>query len=381
MNDHPTVLVVDDSPMNVRLLVRQLEKENYRLLEAENGFRAYKVAVKEQPDVILLDVMMPGKDGFEVCSILKANEKTRDIPVIFLTAKTDTVDKIRGLELGAADYITKPFAPAEVLARVRTQLRIKALHEETLRQQRALSEAQKLSSIGRLAAGIAHNFHNLLNTVMGYAELVRMKGDRDRELAEDMDRILSACRRMVGITQQLVDFAQKGEHHPSAVPTWAFLCNLIELFKAGAEDKVDVQTEVSPHLPSLWIDQSHMSEALMDLLINAYEAMPEGGTITVRADIGLLPGHLASSPPAQPGDRYVCIRITDTGVGMDEELLTTALEPFVSTKQTVGVGMGLSSAYGLIRREGGCMEVESTPGKGTTVDVYLPVGEGVRSKE
>jgi two-component system cell cycle sensor histidine kinase/response regulator CckA len=155
-----------------------------------------------------------------------------------------------------------------------------------------------------------------------------------------------------------------------------FLGDLIGLLQAAAGDQVDVQIQVAPDLPPLWIDQQAMSQVLMDLLINAYEAMPDGGEIRVRADGTALPEHLMSPPSsAPPGKTYVRIRITDTGVGMDEDLVATVFEPFVSTKHTVGVGMGLSSAYGLVRSEGGYMDVESVLGEGTTFYVYLPVVE------
>ena len=146
------ILIVEDAPTDRRMLNRQLGNQAYEVLEAEDGDRGFQLALEEQPDLILLDIMMPGKDGFEVCSMLKADERTEDIPVIFLTAKTETVDKVHGLDQGAADYITKPFESAEVLARVRAQLRIKALENENLRQQRALWAIARLAKELRLFA-------------------------------------------------------------------------------------------------------------------------------------------------------------------------------------------------------------------------------------
>ena len=154
MKDRPTVLVVDDVPTSARLLSRRLQKEGYRLLESEDGMRGYRLALEEQPDLILLDVMMPGKDGFEVCSMLKSDERTQGIPVIFLTAKTDTVDRIRGLELGAVGYITKPFDPAEMLVRVRSVLELKELRDrlEEANRRLVLAYAQMRDSKDRMSA-------------------------------------------------------------------------------------------------------------------------------------------------------------------------------------------------------------------------------------
>ena len=147
----PTVLIVDDTRLNLRMLSRQLRNAAYRVLEAEDGIRGYHTALEHRPDLILLDVMMPGRDGFEVCSMLKADERTRDIPVIFLTGKTDTVDRVRGLDLGAVDYITKPFDSPEVLARVRTQIQIKTLYDGV---QRELAERKRIEKMLRRRAAL-----------------------------------------------------------------------------------------------------------------------------------------------------------------------------------------------------------------------------------
>jgi len=134
------IFVVDDSVDNRRLLKKALEKDNYEIIEAENGLDALNLAIKILPDLILLDIVMPEMDGFQTCQALKANPQTKHIPVIFLSAKSETQDKIRGLEMGGADYITKPFDRGEVLARVRTQLKILHLMKELLLKQKNLDE-------------------------------------------------------------------------------------------------------------------------------------------------------------------------------------------------------------------------------------------------
>jgi DNA-binding response OmpR family regulator len=172
MHSPPCVLIVDDNLINIKLLAKSLTKENYRVLEAKNGNDGYNLAVSEKPDLILLDIMMPVKDGYEVCEMLKANEEIKDIPVIFITAMTETTDKVRGLSLGAVDYITKPFNSAEVLARVKKQLNLRRMHEENISYQKVLMEAQKIASLGILAEGMAHNFNNLLSVIFCYSEIL-----------------------------------------------------------------------------------------------------------------------------------------------------------------------------------------------------------------
>jgi CheY-like chemotaxis protein len=139
-----TILTVDDTPANIQLLTHYLEKQGYRVISAEDGFEGFKAAIQYQPDLVLLDVMMPGTDGYEVCELLKAEESTRNIPVMFLTAKADMEDRGRGFEMGAADYITKPFHLKEIATRINTQVTLKILREQNQRLNRSLSLARPL---------------------------------------------------------------------------------------------------------------------------------------------------------------------------------------------------------------------------------------------
>ena len=147
MNRAQKILVVDDTPIDVLLLSRLLRQEGYFVLNAEDGTSGYNLAVAQQPDLILLDVMMPGQDGYGVCRSLKENELTENIPVIFVTARAETIDKVTGLNAGGVDYVTKPFQSAEVMERIRTHLKLKAMHEENEEYHRAILQLQKMASV------------------------------------------------------------------------------------------------------------------------------------------------------------------------------------------------------------------------------------------
>src|SRR5262245_10086874 len=179
------ILIVDDDKYIRRLLSQVLGKFSYKTVEAMTGDEALSLAYKELPDVILLDLMMPGLDGYSVCERLKENESTRDIPVIFVTAKTDLQDRIYGLGVGAHDYICKPIQPKELIARVDAALRVKELQdnlkdklrlqEELERARQQLTEQYMSSIFGQLAESLLHELNNPLAAVVGFAELIKRR--------------------------------------------------------------------------------------------------------------------------------------------------------------------------------------------------------------
>ncbi|MCX7074449.1 MAG: response regulator [Methylococcales bacterium] len=174
-NDKATILVIDDTPDNLIIMSTLLE-DQYTVKVTNRGEKGLKIARSyPQPDLILLDIMMPEMDGYEVCELLKADPKTADIPIIFLTAKIEVDDEISGFTLGAVDYITKPIKADVTLARIKRHLAIKAVQDKqrdkSLKLRDRLEHMQKLSSLGQLTAGVAHEFNNILSTIMGYTEV------------------------------------------------------------------------------------------------------------------------------------------------------------------------------------------------------------------
>lgn len=358
-----TVLVVDDEPINIQLLQRKLEWDGITVLTATNGEACLEVAKNERPDLILLDVMMPGMDGFAVCSKLREDKRTAAIPVIFVTAHNSKKGKLEGLEAGAVDYITKPIDLDETIARVRTQLSYLAINKANVELTRRLGESRRSAAIGALTQGIAHNLNNLLGVVMGYLELAKVNYKDPDKVLKNIARVESASNRIVGIIKQLstVAFTTRLPLHEMSLE------RLVSgsLRRAKEDSNRDYLVTVKNDYEDLYIRTNieAFEDALSKLIINAWESYgtehngPRPMTLEVAKD-----------------EKEVEFRLIDQGKGIDPEVEENMFEPFISTKNTVGVGMGLTVARHAIRTLGG--EIYVTPneeGKGVTAKFSHPI--------
>jgi len=194
------ILIVDDVQKNVQVLGTLLKNEDYSLVIAQNGKEAIERAVKIKPDIILLDINMPGMDGIEVCGVLKEEENTKEVPVIFLTAQNTTISKVKGFSVGAADYIEKPYDPAELLARVSTHLEIKFSREQ-------IAKDSKLKATLKAHGILAHEVYNPLTAIMGNLDMMKMMLDGDsinkEKLLTFIKRSLEGCQSIVEKVESL----------------------------------------------------------------------------------------------------------------------------------------------------------------------------------
>jgi PAS domain S-box-containing protein len=639
MNDDKlgTVLVVDDAPEHIDVL-REILKENFNIKAASNSRKALEIALNDhRPDLILLDILMPDMDGYEVCRRLKADERTRDIPVIFVTVLDEEEDEAKGFDLGAVDYITKPFSPAIVNARVKTHLNLagvqrqlehaydqmeqrvhqrtaeldradKALwqseervrkilesveigimvidretheiveinrsalkmigaprdrvvgrvchhylcpedegkcpvtdlnqdmdnserelmtddgrrlpilktvvpvnldgrehllesfldmternqaeearreSEETFRQafeyanigmalihpdgsflkvNAALSEmlgypqeelltksfidlthpddpnigedfrrealagrkhkidfekryvhksgrevwvyissslvrdaqgapryfvsqmqditgrrrleeqflqSQKMEAVGRLAGGVAHDFNNLLTIITGYGELVLQRLHRDDPIRQEIEQIKNAGERASALTRQLLAFSRRQVLEPQVLQVNRVIGNLEKMLKRLIGEDIELIARLAPDAGSVNFDPGQLEQVILNLVVNARDAMPQGGKLVIETgpvDLENVGGELdVTSGP------YVMLAISDTGTGMGDEVRAHIFEPFFTTKSSgKGTGLGLSTVFGIVKQSGGDIQVHSELGQGTTFRVYLP---------
>ncbi|MBN9439386.1 PAS domain-containing sensor histidine kinase [Bosea sp. (in: a-proteobacteria)] len=243
------------------------------------------------------------------------------------------------------------------------------VQEELERSQQALLQAQKIEAIGQLTGGIAHDFNNLLTAVVGSLELVSRQIS-DPKQANLIENAMSGAKRGVLLTQRMLAFARKQELALQAVPLDGMIASLKDLLQRSIGPLVQIETNFPASLPPAQADQNQLETALLNLVLNARDAMPEGGVVRMA---GCSETVTSSNPHGlAPGD-YLRISISDTGAGMDAETLAKAIEPFFTTKGVgKGTGLGLSMVHGMVEQSGGRLDIRSVAGQGTTVEIWLP---------
>ncbi|MBD2519987.1 response regulator [Nostoc sp. FACHB-973] len=487
--ENDVILIVDDTPTNLGVLFELLANGGFQVLVAQDGEDAIEQLEYAAPDLILLDVIMPGIDGFETCRHLKAKESTKDIPIIFMTALSETVDKVKGLSLGAVDYITKPLQHEEVLARVKIHLNLrnltKKLQEHSLRLEQEVQErlkaeqellqlaaelekrvetrtfelqetnqqlhqeieeriltaqalqqsetryreqanslelafrqlketqsqlvqSEKMSSLGQLVAGVAHEINNPVNFIYGnlthasqyiqdllYLLHLYKKNTLDTSLEieqqaelmdldfiiKDLPQLLSSMRigaeRIREIIQSLRNFSRIDEAemkpvniHEGLDSTLLILQNRLKA--TSSHSSIQVIKEYG-NLPLVDCYAGQLNQVFMNLIANAIDALEEYEQAQ----------HLQNYQSCQRqiwirttaiNDEYVAIQIADNGPGMTEDVLKYLFDPFFTTKPVgKGTGLGLSISYQIVAKHGGNMQCISAPGQGAEFTVTIPL--------
>ncbi len=387
-----TLLIVDDNPTNLGVLFDYLETFGFRILVAQDGESGLKRAHYAHPDLILLDVMMPGMDGFEMCRQLRTAEDTRDIPVIFMTALVNTEDKVRGLQAGAVDYVTKPIQQEEVLARITTHLRLRALtvglqaanaeitrfnqeleakvRQRTAELQRAYDQLERLHrKKTEFIAVISHELRTPMTILSAYSQmLVRAESvQADPTLTDIGKKVTHSFARLQEIVNALLEVAQI-DNQELALNVQKV--NLAELFQRVGEDYAQaLQTRGLTltragleTLPAIEADPQALAKVFDNLLSNAIKYTPDGGCITISGQ--------QTAHETIPGE-WVELVVADTGIGIEPGSLELIFTKFYYTNDIRlhssgktkfkggGPGLGLTLARGLIEAHGGRIWAES----------------------
>ncbi|MBN2810240.1 MAG: response regulator [Deltaproteobacteria bacterium] len=353
-----TILIVDDNLDNVTLLEKVLQKSGYQTIKGYNGKEAVELAHREIPDLILLDIMMPVMDGFTACGIIKGDESTRHIPILMLTAKQEINDKVKGLEIGADDYITKPFHLQELLARIKSRLKLTHEHRQAVSRERR-------KALDLMVEGVEHEIRNPVVSIGGFARRILddlPEDDRKKGYAKVILKEAERLERMVKDSVALQGLSDGGKEK---LDIHTLLDEaLSQTRKLAEERRVAIEKNYDKTLPALPFNHDNMLIAFIQIISNGLEAIDDGGKLTLNTAPDL-------SVKNSPGLK---IEIIDTGHGISAVHLDRIFDPFFTSKMS-GAGMGLPLTRKIIDYHHGTITVESKPGQGTCVTVTLPLEE------
>ncbi|MDZ8187157.1 MAG: response regulator [Nostoc sp. ChiSLP02] len=430
----PTVLIVDDNPANLGVLSDALDQAGLEVWVAKSGKVALERVMYALPNLILLDVMMPEMDGFETCRQLKANPVTKDIPVIFMTALSDTANKVEGFEVGAVDYITKPFQQEEVLSRVKLHLKLydltnKLEQKNTLLEQKVseislayndlqemqikLIQSEKLSSLGQMVAGIAHEINNPVNFIYGnlshaneYTREVlnllrlyqeeypnptpRIQSELEATdidfIQDDLFKLLNSmnigAKRIREIVQSMRIFSRVDELNMKAVNIHEGIESTLTILNYRLKSRPDHPgIEIVKNYGQLPLVECHagqLNQVFMNVLANAIDALDEHNQNRSFEEIQKQPSRIEITTKVI-GDNWVSIHIVDNGPGICEDVKAKLFDPFFTTKAAgKGTGLGLSISYQIIaQKHGGSLYCECIPGKQTEFVIQIPIQQRV----
>jgi two-component system cell cycle sensor histidine kinase/response regulator CckA len=510
------ILIVDDERHNRALLEVMLAPEDFVLETASSGEEALAAVLREPPDLILLDLMMPDMDGYEVARRIKANPVTTNIPIVMITASDDRKAMLLGLSAGAEDFLTKPVDRAELKMRVRNLLRLKRLgdyHEryskmleaevglrtvdlveserlyrstfdgapvgivhvgldgrwlrvnqrlcdllgysaevlqrvsakegalseqvageaegfrrladgtldqyridekqyrrsdgafvwarvnvsvhrdsagkpahfikviEDVTDRRALEsqmrQASKMDAVGQLASGIAHDFNNLLSVILSYSYLLAADLRESDPMRADLNEIQGAGLRAVALTRQLLAFSRQQVLQPQIANLAEIVGGLENMLRRLIGEDVELTVINNAENGKILVDPGQMEQVIVNLAVNARDAMPKGGKLTLEtSEVVLDESDAADLAGVKPG-LHVMLAVSDTGVGMDKAVQGRMFEPFFTTKEVgKGTGLGLATVFGIVRQSEGTIGVYSELGRGTVFKIYFPAVSG-----
>ena len=372
------VLVVDDIPANVRLLSGILKVAGYEVVTAGGGEEGLRQVEATSPDVVLLDVMMPDMDGFEVCRRIKANPANSWLPVVIVTALQETADRVAAIEAGADDFLTKPVDEVEVEARVKSLVRVKRQRDDLENAYKELRRAEAMRD--GLAAMMVHDLRTPLTAILGSLETMRMAEPNEFQL-ELLDICSRSSNRLLSIVNDLLDVSKMENGEMKLMRTPIQITDLIndsldqiaprqgDKRITRYEREIELAIELSENLPVLQADYDLLSRVIINLVGNAIKFEPRKGTVTSSAVCD-------SSTPGVPS---VLFKVRDNGPGVSLEDQERIFDKFGQVESNLqgrrlSTGLGLTFCKLAVEAHGGKIWIESTPGEGSHFYFSIPVG-------
>ncbi|EKD27735.1 MAG: Sensor protein [uncultured bacterium] len=372
----PKILCIDDEPKNLALLEALLIPHNYDVIFTDNGKTALEKALSENPDIILLDIMMPEISGFEVLKKLRIEKKTHLIPVVMITSLKETADKIKALEAGCDDFISKPFDTAELLARIKSLIKIKSLHDEVENSYKKLKKLEKLKD--SLVHMIVHDLNNPLAAISGRLQLLEMDlGDEiTPKVKKNLDMTVLAVNDLTEMINSILDINRMEDDN---IKLKYRNFNLHETVNEVAT-QMKVIADKEKKILTLEADESHLDisadrdiikRIIINLLYNAFKFTPSGGFICIKTYF------------KQNEDSFY-VQIKDNGTGIPEEYVDKIFDKFVQVeenkpKKMLGHGLGLAFCKLAVEAHGGKIWAKSELGKGSTFTFTIPCKQNIVS--
>ncbi|MCT4618596.1 MAG: hybrid sensor histidine kinase/response regulator [Marinisporobacter sp.] len=374
------ILIVDDSQLNLKIIEDVMKKNGYDPILVSQGHDVFRHAKEEKPELILLDIIMPKIDGYKVCEILKGNEQTKDIPIIFLTGQSNIEDVAKGFEVGAVDYINKPFHEVELIARVKTHLQLKKLHDQLKKSNKQLQKmneellkANEIIQYNKLQteffANISHEFRTPLNLIFSTIQLFElcMQDSLDMKDNKYIKIMKQNCYRLLRLVNNLIDITKIDSGYFEIQLQNHNIVQIVENVTLSISEYIernDLQlifdTDVEEKMIACDVDK--IERIILNLLSNAIKFTKTGGNIFVKI---------------HDKKEYVVISVKDTGKGIPKDKIDTIFKRFMQIDKSLsrkkeGSGIGLSLVKALVEMHKGKIFVKSEYGKGTEFIIELP---------
>jgi signal transduction histidine kinase len=378
-----SILVVDDDPIVRSLMQATLRTDGFTVFEAADGVEGCRLYEEHLPDLMLVDLVMPHMDGYELCRVLRARPESAYVPIVVATSLDDVPSIARAYDAGATDFIPKPVNWLVLNHRVRYILRASRAFEELRRNQERLIAAKEAAEAANRAkseflANMSHELRTPLNAIIGFSGMMsdRMFGPLDDKYAEYAGIIGDSGRHLLAIISDILDLSKADADRMMLAEERVEIEDVVELGSKIVEDmarraQIKFVSEIEEKLPPLIGDPAKLTQILVNLLSNAVKFTPPGGQVRLRV--------------GQRAHRGITFQVEDTGVGMSPDQIPIALAPFGQisnslTRRHDGVGLGLPLTKRLVELHGGTMELDSEPGKGTTASVHLPEARVCRDR-
>lgn len=385
MDDKPLrILLVDDDEDDYLItqdLLDDISKDRYQLEWVSTYEQATDRMARSEHDIYLVDYRLGKHSGLELLRWAMAEDCKA--PLILLTGQGDHQVDLEAMEAGAADYLVKDRLDAHLLERsIRYAVEGYRAQKDRIKLEAELRQAQKMEAIGHMAGGIAHDFNNVLTAILSYASLARRHVEPEHPVYSKLVGIEESSQRAASLTHQLLAFARRQVVAPRTLNLNDVVLNLDKLLRRLINAEIELVTLPGQNLHYVKVDPGQMEQILVNLVVNARDAMPNGGKLTIRTTNETLTRKFTQHHVGLEPGEYVCLTVSDDGIGMAEDVKARIFDPFFTTKEPgKGTGLGLATCYGIVKQNNGHILVDSELGVGTTFRIYFPCVRSVSKRK